>query len=96
MSQFLRSPRGGGLPFENIVLLTNEMATTAAIRKGLQGFLKRATKNDTVLLFIATHGVVFPVANKTKGFIVTYDTDPMIRRPAGFRWRTFVVSSKLS
>src|SRR5207248_3360458 len=48
------SPRGGGLPPENVLKLTDEKATTAALRNAFQTFLKgRATKNDTVLILIA-------------------------------------------
>ncbi len=58
-SQLLESPRGGGLPKENVMLLTDEGATTAAVRNGFQDFLKRrATKGDTVIIVIAGHGTV--------------------------------------
>jgi len=75
LSQMLHSARGGGIPSENIVLLTNEKATTNAIRDAIETHLKgRAKKNDTVLLFIASHGAVVPVKNRDKGFVITYDT----------------------
>ncbi|HEX6896826.1 MAG TPA: caspase family protein, partial [Bryobacteraceae bacterium] len=58
-SQLLQSPRGGGLPPGNVLLLTDEKATTAAVRNGFQDFLKRrAGKNDTVIIVIAGHGTV--------------------------------------
>jgi len=57
--QHLRSGRGGSVPAENVVLLVNEKATTAAIKNNINQFLKlRAGPNDTVLLFIAAHGIV--------------------------------------
>jgi tetratricopeptide (TPR) repeat protein len=72
----VRSPRGGGLPAENVLKLTDEKATTAALRNGFQTFLKgRATKNDTVLILIAGHGTVETPG--TKGaYILTHDSDP--------------------
>jgi tetratricopeptide (TPR) repeat protein len=73
-ADYLRSPRGGSLPSSDIVLLTNEKATTAAVKNAFETFLKaRAGKNDTVVLFIAAHGWV----ERSRGaYILTYDSDP--------------------
>ncbi len=74
--QLLESPRGGGLPPDNVLLLTDEKATTAAVRNGFQDFLKRrAGKNDTVVILIAGHGTV-EVPGSRDAFILTYDSDP--------------------
>ena len=75
-SKLLESPRLGGVPAQNILLLTNEKATTAAVRNGFQDFLKRrAGKNDTVIILIAGHGTV-EVPGSKNAFILTYDSDP--------------------
>src|SRR5579883_2406935 len=75
-SQLLESPRGGALPAGNILLLTDEKATTAAVRNGFQDFLKRrAGKNDTVVILIAGHGTV-EVPGSKNAYILTYDSDP--------------------
>ena len=75
-SQLLTSPRGGGVPAANILLLTDEKATTAAVRNGFQDFLKRrATKNDTVIILIAGHGTVETPGSRN-AFILTHDSDP--------------------
>jgi tetratricopeptide (TPR) repeat protein len=72
-ASLLESPRGGALPHENILLLTDQAATTAALRNGFQDFLKRrATKKDTVIILVAGHGI----ADGKDAFIVTYDSDP--------------------
>lgn len=72
-SQLLESQRGGGVPRENILLLTDEKATTAAVRNGFQDFLRRrAGKNDTVVILIAGHGTV----DNRDAYVVTYDSDP--------------------
>ncbi len=72
-SKLLESPRGGAIPPENVLLLTDEKATTAAVRNGFQDFLKRrAGKNDTVIILIAGHGTV----DGRNAFILTYDSDP--------------------
>ena len=73
LSKLLESPRGGGVDPQNVLLLTNEHATTAAVRLGFQDFLKhRAGKNDTVIILIAGHGIV----DGRNAFILTYDSDP--------------------
>ncbi len=77
--RYLRSERGGSLPDENLVVLLNEQATSAAIRNSMTNFLKaRATKNDTVILFFATHGTVVSAGGRRggKGYIVTWDSNP--------------------
>jgi len=72
-SRLLQSPRGGGLASENVLLLTDDKATTAAVRNGFQDFLKRrAGKNDTVIILVAGHGTV----DGRSAFILTYDADP--------------------
>jgi tetratricopeptide (TPR) repeat protein len=72
-SQHLASVRGGGVPADQMMVLTNEEATTAAVRNAFQTFLKqRAGKKDTIFILIAGHGAV-----DTRGsFILTYDSDP--------------------
>jgi tetratricopeptide (TPR) repeat protein len=75
LAAMLQSPRGGGVPKDNILLLTNEEATTDKIREAIETHLKvKATKNDTVMLFIASHGATIPVNEREKGFIITYNT----------------------
>ncbi|HEX5230158.1 MAG TPA: tetratricopeptide repeat protein [Bryobacteraceae bacterium] len=72
-SKLLESPLGGAVPSDNVLLLTDEKATTAAVRNGFQDFLKRrAGKNDTVVILIAGHGTV----DNKDAFILTYDSDP--------------------
>jgi uncharacterized caspase-like protein len=73
LSQHLASPRGGGVPADQMLLLINEQATTAAVREGLKTFLKtRPGSNDTVFILIAGHGTV----DNTGAYILTYDSDP--------------------
>lgn len=74
--KLLESPLGGGLPPDQIQLLLNDQATTAAVRNGFQDFLKRrAGKNDTVVIVIAGHGTV-EIPGSKNAFILTYDSDP--------------------
>jgi tetratricopeptide (TPR) repeat protein len=72
----LESPLGGSVPKDNVLLLTDEKATTGAVRNGFEDFLKRrAGKNDTVVILIAGHGTV-EVPGSKNAFILTYDSDP--------------------
>src|SRR5579863_3960097 len=74
--KLLESPLGGSVPSGNVLLLTDDKATTAAVRNGFQDFLKRrAGKNDTVIILIAGHGTVETPGSKN-AFILTYDSDP--------------------
>ena len=76
LQKHLLSPRGGNLPPDNVVLLTDERATTAALRSVLQTFKNgRAGKKDTVILFLAGHGTV-EVPGSKAAFILTHDSDP--------------------
>ncbi len=75
MAEFLRKERGGGLTDDQLMVLTDRKATTAAIRLAFEEFLKRKTgKNDTAIFFVAAHGTVRP--SDGQAFIVTHDTDP--------------------
>ena len=75
-AELLQSPLGGGVPKENILLLTDEKATTSALRLGFNDFLnRRAGKNDTVIILIAGHGTVEAPGSKS-AFILTHDADP--------------------
>jgi tetratricopeptide (TPR) repeat protein len=71
--QHLASVRGGGVPDDQMQVLTDETATTAAIRNGFQTFLRnRAGKKDTVFVLIAAQGTV----DSRGSYILTWDSDP--------------------
>src|SRR5579863_8153631 len=73
LSRHFGSPRGGSVPADQMLVLTNEQATTAALRNALRTFLKtRPGKNDTVYILIAGHGTV----DNSGAYILTYDSDP--------------------
>src|SRR5262249_25657609 len=75
-AELLRSNRGGGLPPENIILLSDQYATAAAIRYAIAAVLKnRAAKSDTVFLFLATHGVV-EKSGQRRAYLMAHDSDP--------------------
>jgi uncharacterized caspase-like protein len=73
IGQHLASPRGGGIPADQMLLLTNEQATTANLRSAFETFLKtRPGRNDTVYILIAGHGTV----DNSGAYILTWDSDP--------------------
>ena len=74
ISEFQRSPRGG-VPSENILLLTDGEATSLKIRRGLQDLKRRSSKNDTIVILIAGRGTVELTGSRT-AFILSYDSDP--------------------
>lgn len=70
---YLASPRGGSVPPERTLVLTNDKATSAALRRAFQSFLKtNPGKDDTVFILIAGHGTV----DNSGAYILTYDSDP--------------------
>jgi uncharacterized caspase-like protein len=71
---FLESPKGGGIPSENIVLLTNERATRSVILKALREMFNKASDEDVVIFFFSGHGVPDSKIN-TDLYFTTYDTD---------------------
>jgi uncharacterized caspase-like protein len=72
-SRHLASPRGGAVPRDQMLVLTNEQATTAALRSAFRTFLKtRPGRDDTVYILIAGHGTV----DSSGAYILTYDSDP--------------------
>jgi len=71
--QYMSSMRAGGVPDNQMVVLTNEQATTAAIRNAFDTFLRnRAGKNYTIFILISAHGTV----DNRGGYVMSYDSDP--------------------
>jgi Caspase domain len=93
LARLLKSPRAGGIPEDNVVTLASEKATRGAIQSAIETHLKgRAGKDDTVLLFIASHGAVVG----KKGFIVAYDSNPQDLATSGIPMDDIRSSSKRS
>ncbi len=59
------------LPSDQLLLLTDGQATTAALRDAFKTFLKRPGKDDTIFIFIAGHGNV----DDSGAYILTSDSD---------------------
>lgn len=75
-SKMVATERFGSVPPQNILLLTDEKGTSGAVRNGFQQFLKgKATKSDTVLILLASHGTA-EVPGTKDSYVLTYDSDP--------------------
>jgi tetratricopeptide (TPR) repeat protein len=73
--KFITSPMGRAFPPENVFLLTNEEASYQAIRSRLGSTLAKKIKpEDTVYIFVATHGMVEREAAR-EGYLLGYDSD---------------------
>ncbi|MCF6147708.1 MAG: hypothetical protein E3K37_03520 [Candidatus Kuenenia sp.] len=70
--RFLRSENGGKIQGNHIKFLTDSRATRAGVIEALTKFMGRATKEDTVEIYIATHGII-----DTDGrfYCLCYDSD---------------------
>lgn len=64
MYEFFKSPKGGKLDDNHIVLLTNEQATRANILKEMKNRFSKAFDDDVVILYIAGHGMPEPTGNE--------------------------------
>ena len=60
---------------DNIKLLTNDQATKPAVMHALQTWLRRAGKNDTIVLFWSGHGWPDP-EDAAKAYFACYDSRP--------------------
>lgn len=64
MYEFFKSPKGGKLDDNHIILLTNEQATRANIVKEMKNKFGKAFDDDVVVLYIAGHGMPEPTGNE--------------------------------
>ena len=74
-------------PKQNVLLLTDRMATRANVDRAVFSFLKKAQRDDFVLIFFSGHGAVDPT-RPDSSYFVCYDTDPRRLDTTGFGvWR---------
>lgn len=78
---FLRSESGGQLPESRLRLLADSVATRANVIGTLTNLLGKATKEDTVEIYFATHGIT---GFDGTLYYLCYDTDIENLRGTGF------------
>jgi uncharacterized caspase-like protein len=71
MSEFLKSPAGGGFSAANTTLLLNRNANLIALRDSLEKIGKRARRDDLVFVYIAGHGAPDPFSPQNLYFLLT-------------------------
>ncbi len=73
----LLDPHAGRFPAVNVTVLTDEQATTTAIKSALGEIAAKAKPGDLVILYFSTHGSS-PSSNRSKiaaSFLITHDTE---------------------
>lgn len=73
-ANYLRTKKGGQIQEENLRLLLNEKATTAAIYEALNWLTEEVKENDLVYFYFAGHGDRESSTIFKLGFLLTYNT----------------------
>lgn len=73
-AKFLHSKNGFSLRAENIVLLTNEMATGGRVNNALNWLLEMTDEGDEVVIYFAGHGDVESKLISSPGYLLLYDS----------------------
>jgi hypothetical protein len=73
-ARFIKSPQGGNFKDSNVLLLTNEQATSSALRRALFTFLKKAIEEDLVFFFFSGQGA-YETGSTDNYYLLTHDTD---------------------
>ncbi len=73
----LLDPAAGRFHSENVTVLTDEQATTKAIKNALADVAAKAMRDDLVVLYFSTHGSSPSMDNSKvgSGYLITHDTD---------------------
>lgn len=73
---YLQSPAGGSLTDEQILMLTNEKATTGQLVAALEWLIETSEANDKAIIYFSGHGDVESLTRFQRGFLLTYDSPP--------------------
>ncbi len=74
-ARFIKSPRGRAFPADNVKEFTNDAASLTAMKRWMGTTLPKKLKpEDTVYIFIATHGMVEKEAARA-GYLLAHDSD---------------------
>lgn len=73
-ADYLQSKPGGAVPAENIRLLKDSNATTAAVYEAISWLRETCQKNDLVYFYFAGHGDMESETIYKIGFLLTYNT----------------------
>ena len=56
--EFLKSPRGGGIPEDHVTILVEDQATRFGVLVALEELQDRVQRGDTVYVYVAGHGFI--------------------------------------
>src|SRR5262249_46192307 len=76
LAELLKSPNCGGFRSDRITVLTDAKATTGAVTWALRTFLRKAAKDDIIVIFFACHGAADVGPRGNIFYLLTWDTDP--------------------
>ncbi len=91
---FLQSPSGGGVPRENIQLLTNADATYARFGAALDWLLELAIPAEQVLIYVAGYGDSEGKKNEAPGYFLLADSPLAPLRAGAFEVKQIEVVLK--
>ncbi|MDO8368036.1 MAG: caspase family protein [Saprospiraceae bacterium] len=77
-ADWLKSPAGGNVSEDNIQLRITDQATSASVSMALYGLVGVTKTNDVVIIYFSGHGDVESVLRGQPGFLLTYDTPPIV------------------
>ncbi len=72
-ANFLRSPAGGNVQPENLMLLTNEQATMAQMVAAFDWLMDESGENDIAVIYFSGHGDVETKTRSQLGFLLGWD-----------------------
>ena len=74
---FLKSEAGGSVPKENIQLLIDSSATTAAVYNAIYWLKKTCRENDLVYFYFSGHGDLENITMHKTGYLICYNSPAM-------------------
>jgi protein O-mannosyl-transferase len=72
-ADWLRSPAGGSVPEDNVMLLTNENATLGNFAMALDGLVDNCEEGDRAIIYFSGHGDVERKLISSPGFLLCHD-----------------------
>ncbi len=72
-ANYLKSPAGGGLPEENVKVLTNKQATQGQMAAVLTWLLEESKEGDQAIVYFSGHGDMETQTMANYGFLLTHD-----------------------
>ena len=83
-SEYLISAGGGSVPKENMIVLLDSAATSAALYNAVFWVTQRAKKTDKFYFYFSGHGDMENVTMFNDGYLICYNTPPINYVNTGF------------